>query len=90
MPARRHPSLFVALAVLAFTGFSFVLVASVMGASSRLAQGWHGLFFSASIYQIVNGIVPPTNPLSVETASSYFWIWHYLMAQAVRLSGRSP
>ena len=39
--------------------------------STRITQSYHGLYHTPSIYQIVNGICPPTNILSANVFYIY-------------------
>ncbi|MBW2421708.1 MAG: hypothetical protein JRH19_24435 [Deltaproteobacteria bacterium] len=45
-----------------------------------MTQSIHGLHHSAYIYQIANGIIPPTNPSSMEAPANFYWGWHALAA----------
>jgi hypothetical protein len=65
---------------LVITAASAVLVLATAGSSSRMTQSIHGLHHSAYAYQIANGIVPPTNPSSMEAPVNFYWGWHALMA----------
>lgn len=74
-------------AAIAIFGVGYVLF--IMGASSRRTQGFHGLFHSAYVYQIVNGIIPPTNPDSIGAPAGLYWGWHLLLAFLIILFGIS-
>jgi hypothetical protein len=70
--------------------FSFLYIYCITGATSRRTQGFHGLFHSAYVYQLVNGIFPPTNPDSIEAPATLYWGWHSIMALLVRLLSITP
>lgn len=72
----RATTIVVALALVAL---SFAIVLPIMGATSGTARSVHGLYHSASIYQIWNGIVPPTNPLSIEGPAITYWGWYLFL-----------
>lgn len=78
------------LSLLALVTFSFAFVFAVGGASSRVMQSYHGLHHSAYVYQIVQGIVPPTNPSSLGMPANFYWGWHALLAVGVRVFDVTP
>lgn len=78
------------LSLLVLVTFSFAFVYAVGGASSRVMQSYHGLHHSAYVYQIVQGIVPPTNPSSLEMPANFYWAWHALLAVGVRILDVTP
>ncbi len=78
------------LSLLALVAFSVGFVVSVGGASSRIMQSFHGLHHSAYVYQIVQGIIPPTNPSSLDMPANFYWIWHAWLAVGVRVFDVTP
>jgi hypothetical protein len=67
-----------------------LVVTLAAGASGRLAQSWHGLYHSAYVYQITNGLFPPTNPLQLEAPANCYWAWHLMLAAIVDLLQVTP
>lgn len=70
--------------------FSFAFVFAIGGATSRVMQSYHGLHHSAYVYQIAEGIVPPTNPSSLAMPANFYWAWHALLAAGVRVFDATP
>jgi hypothetical protein len=70
--------------------FGIAYVLFIGGASSRVMQSFHGLHHSAYVYQIVNGIIPPTNPSSLGEPANFYWVWHACLALGVRIFDRTP
>lgn len=58
--------------------------------SSRILQSHHGLYHSSYIYQLYNGIIPPTNPLVAEAPANIYWPWHLLVAVIMHAIKKSP
>lgn len=50
-----------------------------MGATTGMTRSHHGLYHSASIYQVWNGILPPTNPVSIEWPAVTYWGWYLVL-----------
>lgn len=75
---------------LIFIIFSFWLVYTTAGKTSRCTQSVHGLFHTAYVYQILNGIIPPTNPYSMGMPASNYWGWHLLLAIIVKTLNITP
>ncbi len=69
--------------------FSFCYVYGIAGFSSRRTQGFHGLQHSAYVYQLVNGIIPPTNSNSIGAPAHLYWGWHALVALSVRIFNKN-
>lgn len=72
-----------AWAPLALVAFGVGYVFIIGGASGRIMQSFHGLHHSAYVYQILQGIIPPTNPSSLEAPANFYWIWHAWLALGV-------
>jgi len=70
--------------ILFFSGFLYCYW--IITQSSRVLQSYHGLYHSATIYQIVNGLIPPTNPLAAESPSVIYWPWHFLVALVMKIT----
>ena len=51
--------------------------------SPRLQMSFHGFLHSAYTYQIVNGAVPPENPLLPGHPANDYWLFHVLIAGLV-------
>jgi hypothetical protein len=51
--------------------------------STRLQISFHGFFHSAFTYQIINGVVPPENPLLPGHPANDYWLFHALIASLV-------
>lgn len=51
--------------------------------STRLQMSFHGFLHSAYTYQIVNGVVPPENPLLPGHPGNDYWLFHALIAGLV-------
>ena len=51
--------------------------------STRLQMSFHGFLHSAYTYQIVNGVVPPENPLLPGHPANDYWLFHVLIAGLV-------
>ena len=83
---RRRELLTVGAVVLAAGIYSLV----IQFMSTRNIVSFHGLAHAAHVYQIFNGIVPPTNPLVAGHEASTHWIWHWFIAQLMHVFGRSP
>ena len=79
-----------ALPPLVLVAFATGYVFFVGGASGRIMQSFHGLHHSAYVYQIVHGIVPPTNPSSLEAPANFYWVWHAWLALGVRMFDVTP
>jgi len=71
--------------VLIFSIFSVWLVYSTAGKTSGCTQSVHGLYHSAYVYQIANGVIPPTNPYSIGMPASNYWGWYLLLALIMKL-----
>ena len=48
--------------------------------SSSTLMSCHGLYHSAYVYQIMNGIIPPTNPQCAGATANVYWPWHFMLA----------
>lgn len=70
--------------------FSFSFVFLIAGHSTRLTQSSHGLLHSSYVYQILNGIIPPSNPLSIGMPVNNYWAWHALLAAIVKVFRITP
>ena len=70
--------------------FAWAFVFSVGGASSRVMQSYHGLHHSAYVYQIANGLTPPTNPSSLEMPANFYWLWHAALASCMATFDATP
>ena len=79
-----------ALAPVLLIATAWVFVFGVGGASSRVMQSYHGLHHSAYVYQIANGLIPPTNPSSLEMPANFYWLWHAGLALGVSTFGVTP
>jgi hypothetical protein len=79
-----------ALPAALLAGLGAALVFAVGGASSRIAQSFHGLNHSAYIYQIHNGIVPPTNPSSLGMPANFYWGYHAVLALGMEVLDVTP
>ena len=51
--------------------------------NTRLQMSFHGFLHSAYTYQIVNGVVPPENPLLPGHPANDYWLFHALLAALV-------
>ena len=62
-----------------------VLLPGIMAVlrSPRLQMSFHGFLHSAYTYQIVNGVVPPENPLLPGNPANDYWLFHVLIAGLV-------
>jgi hypothetical protein len=72
-----------AAVLLLYALFSMFLIGGVAGSSSRIAQSYHGLHHAAYVYQLTEGIVPPTNPSSIDAPANFYWAYHGLLAGLV-------
>ncbi len=63
-----------------FLAFSGLFISLTAGHSTRLTASFHRLYHAAYTSQLVNGIVPPTNPSSLGAPANNYWAWHALLA----------
>ncbi len=76
------------LFALLLLGFAYSFWVSTI--STRMLQSYHGLHHAAQVYQVLNGIVPPTNPQVAGAVSAKYWPWHALVAGLCALFGATP
>ena len=62
----------------------------IISHSSSVLMSQHGLYHSSYIYQIMNGIVPPTNPQAAGAPANVYWPWHCMIAILSKHSALSP
>jgi hypothetical protein len=85
-PVRLNEVLILLALVLSLFAYCY----SISTISSRMMQSYHGLYHSAYIYQVFNGIVPPTNPQVIGEASSRYWPWHASIAALMHVFRTDP
>ena len=73
-----------------FIIFSIWLVYSTAGKTTRCTQSVHGIYHSSYVYQIANGIFPPTSSYSVGMPASSYWGWHMLLAGVMKVFNSTP
>ena len=83
-------SLRTVLAPLALVAFGVGYVFIIGGASGRIMQSFHGMHHSAYVYQILQGIIPPTNPSSLGAPANFYWIWHAWLALGAQTFDITP
>lgn len=67
---------------------SLVLAALLIGihrVNARSLVGFHGVTHSAIAFSVLQGHVPPENPLAVGLDLPYYWAYHLLLAGVARL-----
>lgn len=79
---------------LLFLLFAFAVAVGLVfltrNASTRLATLVHGICHSSYVYQILNGLIPPTSPHTLGMPASSYWVWHLLLAIGTKLLGITP
>ncbi len=73
---------------------SAALAAALTGAvltihrlNPRSFVGYHGLVHTAIVQSVLDGDIPPDNPLATGLPLPYYWTYHVLLAGIVRLAG---
>ncbi|MBN1512113.1 MAG: hypothetical protein JXB13_08870 [Phycisphaerae bacterium] len=61
------------------------LVVAIHRANARSLVGFHGVTHSAIAFSVLQGHIPPENPLAVGLDLPYYWAYHLLLAGVARL-----
>lgn len=96
--ASPHPSSSTATVKGALPGFLkqllpyLVLVPGICALvlSPRLQISFHGYFHAGYVYQLLNGYVPPENPILPGYPANIYWLYHALIAALVNLFEIAP
>jgi hypothetical protein len=78
------------LIILLFSFAVFLYCYFVSNYSSGILQSHHGLYHAAYIYQLYNGIFPPTNPQAAGAPGNVYWPWHLSISLLMRILRMSP
>ncbi len=62
----------------------------VMTLSTGLMESYHGRFHAAYVYQIFNGIIPPTNVHAAGEPVNFYWPWHVLIVSVMKIGQIAP
>ncbi len=58
--------------------------------SPRSLIGFHGLTHTAITYSVLDGDLPPDNPLAAGLPLPYYWVYHVMLAGVVHVTGFPP
>jgi hypothetical protein len=58
--------------------------------SPRLQMSFHGYLHSAYTYAVLNGAIPPDNPLLAGEPANDYWLFHVLLSSIVHVTHLAP
>lgn len=76
----------------------FILISSICvsivyflsTANTNILKSHHGFFHASYVYQVLNGIIPPTNSQIAFSPNNTYWIWHLFVALLSRIFNLDP